>query len=75
MLERIEKKLDNSPLLCAILKGLFISGACFSAIVAVGCLIATFTSNLCWAIGFAFFSMACGVEIGVAVYLYDEHGW
>lgn len=73
MLERIEEKLDSSPLLCAILKGLFISGACFSCVVAVGCLIAMFTSNLYWAIGFAFFSLVCGVEIGVAIHLSDSY--
>ena len=73
MIKRIEEKLDESQLLCEILKGLSISLSIAMIVLLVASGVLTFVRSAWWAIGFVLSMMGCGICFGVAVYLFDEY--
>lgn len=71
MFEKIEEKLDNSALLCAVVKGLCIVIAITAGIICFGSIICAFLVSWWWGVVSVPAGAVCGVSTGIGMYLSD----
>lgn len=72
MFKRIEEKLDNSSLLCSIVFGLAIAIAIVAGLFALASIYCMIIVSAWWVIGCVSSVLACGMSIGVAVYISEN---
>ena len=73
MLKRIEEKLDNSPMLCAIVKGVSMCLGILFVVTIIITIILVFAHSVAWLICVILSALACGICFGVWTYLFDNY--
>ena len=69
MIKRIEEKLKESPLLCAIAKGVAFALAVAMFVMAAATGLLALHGSVAWLIVFLLCALVCGASFGIAAYL------
>ena len=69
MIKRIEEKLEESPLLCDISKGVAYALGFAMCVMAVVTGVLAIVDSAVWCVGFLLCVLTCGASFGIGIYL------